>query len=91
MLTEGGPTTNDRIAWVFHLITGRRANDREIAVLKQMYTEQHDLFASDTEAAKKLLAVGEKRNDDKLDRADLAAGTVLSIALFNHDAAIMRR
>jgi hypothetical protein len=37
------------------------------------------------------LAVGAKRNDEKLDRSDLAAGTVLSIALFNHDTALMRR
>jgi len=91
MLTEGGSTTDSRIAWAFHLITSRRADERELVVLKRLYSEQHDLFAADPEAAKKLLNVGQKRNDEKLDRAHLAAGTVLSIALFNHDAAIMRR
>jgi mono/diheme cytochrome c family protein len=91
MLTEGGSTPGDRVAYAFRLITGRKANDREMTILKQMYADQHDLFANDPAAAAKLLKVGEKRNDDKFDRADLAAGTVLGIALFNHDAAVMRR
>ena len=42
-------------------------------------------------AARKLLAVGDKKNDNDLPRADLAAGTVVSLALLNHDAAVMRR
>ncbi len=91
MLTEGGSTLDERLGWAFHLISGRAANDRELKVLRQLYTEQRDLFAADADAEKKLLAVGAKQNDGKLDRADLAAGTVLSIALFNHDTAIMRR
>jgi hypothetical protein len=91
MLTEGGSTTDERITWAFRLISGRAANDREVKVLKQLYVEQRDLFAADADAQKKLLAVGAKRNDEKLDRSDLAAGTVLSIALFNHDTALMRR
>jgi hypothetical protein len=91
MLTEGGTSTDDRIAWAFQLITGRRARERELVVLKQLYGEQRELFASDADAAKKLLAVGEKPNDEKLDRTELAAGTVLANAIFNHDAAIMRR
>jgi hypothetical protein len=56
-----------------------------------MYTEQRALFTNDSEAAAKLLKVGEKPNEGKHDRADVAAGTVLAIAMFNHDAAVMRR
>jgi hypothetical protein len=91
MLATGGSTLESRVAWAFQLITGRSANEKEQAVLKKLYAEQRDLFAADPDAAKKLLAVGQKRNDEKLDLADLAAGTVLGIALFSHDAAIMRR
>jgi hypothetical protein len=91
MLTEGGSTVDDRVAWAFRLIVGRKANERELKILKQLYNEQHDLFAADSAAAKKLLAVGEKKNDEKLDPVDLAAGASLSLALFNHDGAIMRR
>ncbi|MEA2709234.1 MAG: hypothetical protein QOF78_1835 [Phycisphaerales bacterium] len=91
MLTEGGSTIDDRVAWAFRVVTGRKANARELAVLKQLYAEQHDLFLADLAAAAKLLQVGEKRNDTKFDQADLAAGTVLGIALFNHDSTLMRR
>ena len=91
MLTEGGATLNERIPWAFRLITGRAANSRELEVLKQLYAEQRALFAPDPEAAKKLLKVGEKPNAENFDPSDIAAGTVLAIALFNHDAAVMRR
>ena len=91
MLTEAGPTTDNRVAWAFNTITGRQANDRELAILRRLFTEQHDLFTRDPVAADRLLSVGEKPNDKTLDPVDLAAGTVLAVALFNHDAAIMRR
>jgi hypothetical protein len=91
MMIEGGAAPQQRIDWAFRLVVGRRASDRETAVLQRLYDGQRELFAADPAAAEKLLRVGEKPNDAKLDRADLAAGTVLGIALFNQDAAIMRR
>jgi hypothetical protein len=91
MMAEGGATLAGRVGWAFRLVTGRRASARELAVLMQLFTEQRELFADDPDAATKLLSVGDKRGDEKLDRADLAAGTVLGVALFNHDAAVMRR
>jgi mono/diheme cytochrome c family protein len=91
MFSEGGSTLDQRVAWAFRLVVGRRPTDREMAVLTHLYNEQREMFAADGEAAKKLLTVGEKPNEKKLDRTDLAAGTVLGIALFNHDGAVMRR
>ncbi len=91
MLTEGGATIGERIAWAFRLVTGRAATAGELAVLKQLFAEQRERFAAEPDAATKLLTVGEKPHDEKIDRADHAAGTVLGIALFNHDGAVMRR
>ena len=91
MLTEGGTTPDERTAWAFRHVTGRAAKSQELEVLQRLYAEQRALFATDPEGAAKLLKVGEKSNDERLDRADVAAGTVLAIALFNHDAAVMRR
>jgi hypothetical protein len=56
-----------------------------------MFDEQRVLFAADPEAADKLLKVGEMKTDAPLDKAELAAGTVLANALLNHDQAIMLR
>ena len=91
MLKEGGAAPDDQIAWAFRLITSRRPSPKELTILRQLFREQRDLFAADQQAAAKLLAVGETPNDPALSPVDLAAGTVLAEALFNHDEAVMRR
>jgi len=90
-LLEGGQTLDQRAGWMFRLVTDRRPSDRELAILKQIFTEQREMFLHDPEGVKKLLTVGETRNDSSLDPMDLAAGTVLAEAILNHDDAIMER
>ncbi len=91
MLKEGGPSVRHQVEWAFRLVTGRKPSSAESDVLEKLFTEQRELFAADAEAARKLLAVGETKNDGGLDPIDLAAGTVLAKALLNHDETIMRR
>ena len=91
MMKEGGSTAEERVPWVFRTITGRSPSAKELPVLKRLYEEQRAQFAGDTNAASQLLKVGEAKNDPALDPAELAAGTVLAEALFNHDDAVMKR
>ena len=91
MMKEGGPTTDERVAWSYRLVTGHKPTAKEASVLRRLYEEQRELFANDTAAAKKLLSVGESKSSAALDPADLAAGTVLAQALLNFDDAVMRR
>ena len=91
MLREGGTDTNDRVRYLFQAITGRRATDAEARILVQLYQEQHDLFAGDEPAVKKLLSTGEAPMDPTQVPLDQAAGTVVALALFNHDEAVMER
>ncbi|HEX4795372.1 MAG TPA: DUF1553 domain-containing protein [Humisphaera sp.] len=91
MLKEGGATLEERVSWAFKLVTNRSPAPAEMQILVQMFVEQRELFGRDSASAKKLLAVGEARNDPSLDEADLAAGTVLAEAILNHDEAVMRR
>jgi hypothetical protein len=91
MLKEGGKDEGERVAWVFRLVTSRPPNLREIKILKQLFSEQRELFLNDKQAAEKLLAVGESKSDSALNPAELAAGTVLAGAILNHDEAVMRR
>jgi hypothetical protein len=90
-MTQAPESVNSRIIWMFRLITDRDPTDAEFPILTQLYAEQHEAFAADPVSARKLLAVGETRNDESLNAIDLAAGTVLAEALLNHDEAIMRR
>ena len=91
MLKEGGAALDDRIRWAFRLVTSRHPAPEELAVLKQLFLEQREMFAGDQQAAAQLLAVGEEPNDPTLPPVDLAAGAVLAEALLNYDEAVMRR
>jgi hypothetical protein len=91
MLKEGGKTANEQVAWVFRMATGRTATDREVNILARLFDEQKELFKGDPKAAAKLLAVGDARNDPKLDAVEVAASTVLALTVLNHDEAVMRR
>jgi hypothetical protein len=91
MLKEGGATPEAQAAWAFRLVAGRSATDRERAVLAKLYADQRAAFARDEAAAKKLLAVGEKKPDAALPVADLAAAAVVANVLLNHDEAVTRR
>jgi hypothetical protein len=91
MLTEGGAALDARLAWMFRLVTDREPSAHELKILRQLFDEQHEIFAADPDSATKLLKVGEAKNDPKLDPVDLAAGAVLAEAILNSDDAVMRR
>jgi hypothetical protein len=91
MLMQGGKDLDDEIAWAFRVITSRNPRTAEKAILKQLFNEQREIFAANPEAAAKLEKIGEVKNSEGLNAAELAAGTVLAEAIFNHDDAVMRR
>lgn len=91
MLKEGGETNEQQLAWAFRLITTRPATPRELAILAQMLAEQRSLFAADEAAVQKLLTVGESKPDTGLNPTDLAARTVVALAILNHDEAVHTR
>lgn len=75
----------------FCLPSLRAATDKEVSILARLLAEQKQLFKADPKAAAKLLAVGDGKNDAKLDLVELAASTMLALAVLNHDEAVMRR
>ena len=88
---EAGAGLDDRIAWIFRNLTGRRPNDREVATLESLFREQYDEFRSGRSDASKLLAEGDAPRDASLDPAECAALTVLAQAILNFDEAVMKR
>jgi hypothetical protein len=91
MLKEGGTTPVARTTWVFRTVTGRLPTESEVEILARLYAEQREEFAKDPKAAEKLLVVGEAKTDSKLDTVELAAATVLGLAVLNHDEAVNKR
>ena len=90
MLTEGGETVEQRIAFGFRLATARLPRDREVDVLKNVLQRQREIFRQNAEAATRLLAVGEAPRNDKLDAAELAAWTMAASTILNLDETLTK-
>ncbi|MCA9184755.1 MAG: DUF1553 domain-containing protein [Planctomycetales bacterium] len=69
----------------------RKPTDEERRVLDEMYHEQLEYFASEVSQAEELLKVGNRPANDKIDRADLAATTIVAQTMFAFDETIMLR
>jgi hypothetical protein len=91
MLKEGGTTAEQRLAWAFRVVSSRPPSDQEVQVLARHLTKQLDAFKREAAAVKKLLSIGDKRNDDKLDKAELAAYATTASLLLNLDEVITKQ
>jgi hypothetical protein len=85
-------TLDERIAAAFLRLTGRRAEDREMKLLADLYHEQRQLFADATQQdAKKFVDAGDSQVDQAIDATDLAALAVTCQVILNLDATIYER
>jgi len=79
-----------RLTHAFRRVLGRRPTGYDLDALKRMHARQLDIYGTDIDAAKQLLAVGESPRDKALDPADHAALTSVCLAIFNLDEALTR-
>lgn len=90
MLVEGGQTREARVATAFRWVTSRWPDAEESAALVALYEKQLVRFEKDSQAAAKLLAVGESSRDQQLAIAELAAWTTVANVLLSLDEVITR-
>ncbi|MCE9545714.1 MAG: PSD1 and planctomycete cytochrome C domain-containing protein [Planctomycetia bacterium] len=90
MITEGGTTDEGRAERGFLLATSRPLKPNELAVLLKVYRRQLEEFQKAPEAVNKLLANGESKVNPALDRAQLAAWTMVANLLLNLDETITK-
>jgi len=91
MLSEGGATPQERLSWAFRLTTSRTPGDRELQALLRNLEKQKASFSQRPQDAAKLLAVGEKRSDEKLNPVELAAYTATASLILNLDEVITKQ
>ena len=91
MLTEGGATAEQRLAWAFRRVSSRQPSELEVKALVRNLNAQRDYFARSPQDADKLLAVGEKRNGGQLNRTELAAYAATASLLLNLDEVITKQ
>lgn len=90
MLLESGPTFDERLTFGFRLATSRRPSIQEIAILRRTFDQQLLRFQNDTQAATKLLSVGESPRHEQLAIHELAAWSVVASILLNLDETVTK-
>ncbi len=90
ILREGGSEQGARLIYGFRLVTTRRPETAEVAVLTRVLDRSRERFQRDQPAAEKLLAAGESPRNAQLNQAELAAYTILANLLLNLDEAITK-
>lgn len=89
-LREGGATTTERLAYAFRLATARRPGARELRILRDNLDAQLTAVRQDPAQTLRLLEIGERKADAKLDRAELAAYTSVMSLILNLDEVLTK-
>jgi hypothetical protein len=90
MLTEGGKTDIDRVAFAFRVATSRTPTETEFPVLLKALREFRERYRADGAAALKLVSQGEHPRNEKLSVPELAAHAVVARLIFNLDQVITK-
>lgn len=90
MMTQGGATPGERIAFAFRLATARSPTAAEQKVLSELFHKQLARFSGKPEAPPALLSVGEWKRNEQLPAAELAAWTAVANMILNLDETVTR-
>jgi hypothetical protein len=84
-------TDEEQVQAAFKLITGRKADDKEIELLNNFYSQEFENFKKNDQLAIQYLSTGEHRWNRSLDPYKIAALSVVANTIMNTDEAIMRK
>lgn len=87
---EAAAALRAALGQLFRQLTSQQPDDEQLALLLQLYHQQHALFAASPDQAQAWLAVGDRPADDRLDRVALAALASVANALLNYDGSVMK-
>jgi hypothetical protein len=90
MLTEGGATDSDRIAFAFRLVATRSPKPAELQMLVSALAEYRTAFENDSKTAPARPKKGKAAGATNLPPVGLAAATALANVLLNLDEVTTR-
>ena len=90
MMTEGGASPEERIAWGFRSVLARRPTDAETATVQEAFAKHLAKYQAAPEAAKQAIRNGESQPKPGLPEPELAAWTLVANLLLNLDETITR-
>ena len=89
-LASGPADDAARIDWLFRTVIARGAESAELAVVAEELAAHRGRYAADSEAAKRLVALGESKAPENIPAEELAAWTLVSNMLLNLDETLSR-
>ena len=89
-LASGPAEDAARIDWLFRAVIARGAESAELAVVAEELAAHRGRYAADSEAAKRLVALGESKAPENIPAEELAAWTLVSNMLLNLDETLSR-
>jgi hypothetical protein len=90
IMTTGGHTPEERIAFAFRLATARAPKPSELSVLLASWNEYRARYQTDSSSATTLVSAGEAPRNEQLAVAELAAYTAVANLILNLDETITR-
>lgn len=90
MIREGGNTPDDKLITGFRIVTGRRPDASELAILLKGFHKDYEEFKLKPENAKRFTSLGESPLDNTMDIFELAAYTLSANILLNLDEVVNR-
>ena len=83
VMVEGGSGIDQKITFAYRATIARNPTPSELALVSQLFAEYDAEFKEDSEAAMKLLAIGESPRNESLDASQLASWTLITHLLLN--------
>ncbi|HUG90761.1 MAG TPA: DUF1553 domain-containing protein [Planctomycetaceae bacterium] len=90
ILSEGGATPDERVAWALRACLSRPAESDQVAALTELYRSELDHYRQHTEAARSLATDPLGPLPEGVDPAEAAAWTVVANVLLNLDGVLTR-
>jgi hypothetical protein len=83
IIERGGATAAERIQYAFRHVLARAANDQELEVLNRLQAKHREQYGQQADQATQLLSVGQAKNPDNVDPAELAGWTAVARVMLN--------
>lgn len=90
VLTEGGATNADRLAFLYRTILSRLPANDEVPLLTAALQKQIEIFTADPAAASKAIHVGESSPRNVAPDIEVAAWTMMANLILNTDETVNR-
>jgi len=91
LLADSAGRTDEPLARAFELLTSRRPDDREMAILRRMHAEQSEWYHCRPEDAFAVVRIGDTKPMSNLWVGDTAALAGVINALINYDGCVVKR